>query len=82
MNSHLRVSAEAGAGPSLESLAEPTIDGLTDEVKTVLALLAELHEQTLALVEALTEINEQTYQPALEFLRGVETRARGPQPRK
>lgn len=82
MSNPPRVTAEASAGPSIESVAEPTIDGLTDEVKTVLELLAELHEQTLALVEALSEINERTYQPTLEFLRGMQTRARGLSPKK
>jgi len=57
--------------------AQPNLDVLSGEVKTVLDLLAQLHEQTLALVEALSEMNERTYEPALEFLRDMQTRVRG-----
>jgi hypothetical protein len=63
---------EVSADPPVES-----VDGLSGEVKIVLELLAQLHDQTLALVEALGEMNERTYQPALEFLRDMQNRVGG-----
>ncbi len=73
------VRTEAGTELAVDAPAGPPaeLDELSGEVKTVLDLLAQLHEQTLALVEALSEMNERTYQPALEFLREMQTRVRG-----
>jgi hypothetical protein len=71
------VTAEVGTPLSDEALADPSMDGLTEEVKTVLELLAKVHEQTLALVQALSDTNERTYQPTLEFLRDMQSRVRG-----
>ena len=71
------VTKEAGTELAVDSPVEPKLDDLSGEVKTILDLLAQLHEQTLALVEALSEMNERTYQPALEFLRDMQRRVGG-----
>jgi hypothetical protein len=77
MSTPPRVTTEAATELAVDPPAEPSLDDLSGEVKTVLDLLAQLHEQTLALVEALSEMNERTYQPALEFLRDMQTRVGG-----
>jgi len=77
MSTPPRVTKEAGSELEVERPAEPNLDDLSGDVKTVLDLLAQLHEQTLALVEAFSEMNERTYQPAREFLRDMQARIRG-----
>jgi hypothetical protein len=77
MSTPPRVTKEAGTELEVDPPVKANLDDLSGEVKTVLDLLAQLHEQTLALVEALSEMNERTYQPALEFLRDMQTRVGG-----
>lgn len=77
MSTPPHVTKEAGKELAVDPPVEPSVEGLTEEVKTVLDLLAQLHQQTLALVEVLSEMNERTYQPALEFLRDLQTRVGG-----
>jgi hypothetical protein len=77
MSTPPRVTKEAGTELEVDAPGEPSAAGLGQEVKTVLQLLAQLHEQTLALVEALSDMNERTYQPALEFLREMQRRVVG-----
>jgi hypothetical protein len=77
MSTPPRVTREAATELETDRPAEPNLDDLSGDVKTVLDLLAQLHEQTLALVEALSEMNERTYQPAREFLRNMQARIRG-----
>ena len=74
MSTPPRVTNDPRPEFEVDAPAEPKLDDLSGEVKTVLDLLAQLHEQTLALVEALSEMNERTYQPALEFLRDMQNR--------
>ncbi len=77
MSTSPQVTKEGGKEVEVGPPKQPSLDDLSGEVKIVLDLLAQLHEQTLALVEALSEMNERTYQPALEFLRDMQTRVGG-----
>jgi hypothetical protein len=77
MSTPPRVTTGVGTELETDRPVEPNLDDLSGDVKTVLDLLAQLHEQTLALVEALSEINERTYQPAREFLRDMQARISG-----
>jgi hypothetical protein len=77
MSTSPRVTQEAGTELKTDRPVEPKLDDLSGDVKTVLDLLAQLHEQTLALVEALSEMNDRTYQPAREFLRDMQARISG-----
>jgi hypothetical protein len=77
MSTPPRVTKEAATELEVDRPVEPNLDDLSGDVKTVLDLLAQLHEQTLALVEAFSEMNERTYQPAREFLRNMQARIRG-----
>lgn len=77
MSTPPRVTNDPRPEFEVDAPAQPNLDDLSGEVKTVLDLLAQLHEQTLALVEALSDMNERTYQPALEFLREMQARVSG-----
>jgi hypothetical protein len=67
-----RTTNQAGHEHS-DSPVEPSVDDLGEEVQTVLELLARIHEQTLALVELLSEINKRSYRPAAEFWRELQS---------